>query len=131
MRRRGIGLAELLEQLRLLLRPLPMPVSEMANSMKLLPLLTLRAASLTSPALVNLHALLRRTARMPIDCCPVHQIPMTGSTQVVSTVGHPRHSGSSCAFLVALRAIWTHRRSKGSLLDAGRGVSQPQAASAA
>src|SRR5262245_22549173 len=39
---------------------MPMPVSETANSTKLLPLLTLRATSLTSPALVNLHALLRR-----------------------------------------------------------------------
>src|SRR5262249_29106140 len=39
---------------------MPMPVSETANSTKLLPLLTLRAASLTSPALVNLQALLRR-----------------------------------------------------------------------
>jgi hypothetical protein len=35
---------------------MPMPVSDTANSTKLLPLLTLRAASLTSPALVNLHA---------------------------------------------------------------------------
>src|SRR5499425_1745871 len=39
---------------------MPMPVSETANSTKLRPLLTLRAASLTSPALVNLQALLRR-----------------------------------------------------------------------
>src|SRR5262249_26393690 len=39
---------------------MPMPVSETANSMKLLPLLTLRAASLTSPALVNLQALLNK-----------------------------------------------------------------------
>src|SRR5262245_44663448 len=39
---------------------MPMPVSETANSTKLLPLLTLRAASLTSPSLVNLHALLNR-----------------------------------------------------------------------
>jgi len=41
-----------------------MPVSEMANSTKLLPLRTLRAATLTSPALVNLHALLRRLSRI-------------------------------------------------------------------
>src|SRR5262245_27898155 len=44
----GIGLAELLEQLCLLLRVIPMPVSATANSTMLLPLLTLRAASLTS-----------------------------------------------------------------------------------
>src|SRR5262245_5935110 len=43
---------------------MPMPVSETANSTKLLPLLTLRAASLTSPALVNLQALLRRLSRI-------------------------------------------------------------------
>jgi hypothetical protein len=49
--RRGIGLAEFLEQLRLLLSCHAMPVSETANSTKLLPLLTLRAASLTSPSL--------------------------------------------------------------------------------
>src|ERR1700756_2892783 len=42
---------------------MPMPVSETANSTKLLPLLTLRAASLTSPALVNLQALLRSSSR--------------------------------------------------------------------
>src|SRR5262249_4453886 len=39
---------------------MPMPVSETQNSTKLLPLLTLRAASLTSPCLVNLKALLNR-----------------------------------------------------------------------
>src|SRR5260370_30344861 len=39
---------------------MPMPVSETANSTKLLPLLTLRAASLTSPSLVNVQALLNR-----------------------------------------------------------------------
>src|SRR5436305_9402512 len=43
---------------------MPMPVSETANSTKLLPLLTLHAASLTSPALVNLQALLRRLSRI-------------------------------------------------------------------
>jgi len=42
----------------------PMPVSETANSTKLLPLLTLRATSLTSPALVNLQALLNRLSRI-------------------------------------------------------------------
>ena len=42
---------------------IPMPVSETANSTKLLPLLTLRAASFTSPALVNLQALLNRLSR--------------------------------------------------------------------
>src|SRR5262245_31204070 len=41
-----------------------MPVSETANSTKLLPLLTLRAASLTSPALVNLQALLNKLSRI-------------------------------------------------------------------
>jgi hypothetical protein len=41
-----------------------MPVSETANSTKLLPLLTLRATSLTSPALVNLQALLNRLSRI-------------------------------------------------------------------
>src|SRR5215468_8810801 len=39
---------------------IPMPVSETANSTKLVPLLTLRAASLTSPSLVNLKALLNK-----------------------------------------------------------------------
>ena len=39
---------------------MPMPVSETANSTQSLPLLTLRPASLTSPALVNLQALLSR-----------------------------------------------------------------------
>src|SRR5262249_31736414 len=43
---------------------MPMPVSETANSTKSPPLLTLRAASLTSPALVNLQALLRRLSRI-------------------------------------------------------------------
>jgi hypothetical protein len=43
---------------------MPIPVSATANSTKLLPLLTLRAASLTSPALVNLQALLRRLSRI-------------------------------------------------------------------
>jgi hypothetical protein len=43
---------------------MPIPVSETANSTNLLPLLTLRAASLTSPAFVNLHALLRRLSRI-------------------------------------------------------------------
>src|SRR5262249_58674511 len=54
-----IGLGEFFEQLCLLLCG-HADVSETANSMKWLPLLTLRAASLTSPALVNLHALLNR-----------------------------------------------------------------------
>jgi len=40
-----------------------MPVSETANSTKLVPLLTLRAASLTSPSLVNLKALLNMKKR--------------------------------------------------------------------
>jgi hypothetical protein len=42
---------------------MPMPVSETANSTKLLPLLTLRAASLTSPSFVNLQALLSRLSK--------------------------------------------------------------------
>src|SRR5215813_12682318 len=61
---------------------MPMPVSETANSTKLLPLLTLRAASLTSPALVNLQALLRRLSRI----C---------RRRIGSTVNAPRFSGAS------------------------------------
>src|SRR5262245_47658834 len=61
---------------------MPMPVSETANSTKLLPLLTLRAASLTSPALVNLQALLRRLSRI----C---------RSRMGSTVSAPRFSWAS------------------------------------
>src|SRR5262249_54313745 len=51
---------------------MPMPVSETANSTKLLPLLTLRATSLTSPALVNLQALLRRLSSICRSRMGVH-----------------------------------------------------------
>src|SRR5262249_54181886 len=61
---------------------MPMTVSETANSTKLLPLLTLRAASLTSPALVNLHALLRRLSSI----C---------RSRMGSTVNAPRSSWAS------------------------------------
>src|SRR5215470_4171535 len=61
---------------------MPIPVSETANSTKLLPLLTLRAASLTSPALVNLHALLNKLSRI----CPSRR---------GSTVNAPRFSWAS------------------------------------
>src|SRR6516225_9876535 len=70
---------------------MPIPVSETANSTKPLPLLTLRAASLTSPALVNLHALLRRLSRI----C---------RSRMGSTVNVPRFSWASTMrrFLVLL-----------------------------
>src|SRR6516162_2384948 len=61
---------------------MPMPVSETANSTKLLPLLTLRAASLTSPALVNLQALLNRLSSI----C---------RSRMGSTVNAPRFSWAS------------------------------------
>src|SRR5262249_45006518 len=61
---------------------MPMPVSETANSTKLPPLLTVRAASLTSPALVNLQALLRRLSRI----C---------RSRMASTVNAPRFSWAS------------------------------------
>src|SRR5262249_36868985 len=59
-----------------------MPMSETANSTMLLPLLTLRAASLTSPALVNLHALLSRFRSI----C---------RSRMASTVNAPRFSWTS------------------------------------
>src|SRR6266487_786210 len=61
---------------------MPMPVSETANSTKLLPLLTLRAASLTSPSLVNLQALLNRLSSI----C---------RSRMGSTVNAPRFSWAS------------------------------------
>src|SRR5262245_45217343 len=61
---------------------MPMPVSETTNSTKLLPLLSLRAASLTSPALVNLQALLRRLSSICLS-------------RMGSTASAPRSSGVS------------------------------------
>src|SRR5262249_31306712 len=61
---------------------MPMPVSATASSIQLPPLATLRAASLTSPALVNLQALLRRLSRI----C---------RSRIGSTVNAPRFSWAS------------------------------------
>jgi hypothetical protein len=90
----GIGLGEFFEQFCLLLCGHADAGVGDCDSTKLLPLLTLRAASLTSPALVNLHALLNRLSSI----C---------RSRMGSTVNSPRFSWASTTrrFLFCSQAV--------------------------